>query len=103
MVARLFIPVLFASQSYKPAHSAYPSPSMLRWLHKLLIPSRFVDVLAPIPSPSYTQRRNKTPTVLASKSAASPSTQLPPSPSHLAHVLRIRTSPQTHVAHDSQN
>src|SRR5437667_12910924 len=98
-----FMPVLFAYQAYKPVRSAYLSPSMLRWLHALLIPSRFWDVLVPSPSPSYTQSRNKTPAAPTSKSAVSPSTQLLPSPSHQGRVHHIRISLQTRVADDSQN
>src|SRR6266567_6346264 len=98
-----FIPVLFAYQAYKPVRSACLSPSMLRWLHALLIPSRFVDVLAPSPSPSYTQSRNKTPIAPTSKSAVLSSIQLHPSPSHRGRVHHIRISLQTRVADDSQN
>src|SRR6266571_3933244 len=98
-----FIPVLFAYQACKPVRSAYLSPSMLRWLHALLNPSRFVDVLVPSPLPSYTQSRNKTPTVPATISVVLPSTQLPPSPSHQGRVHHIRISLQTLVADDSQN
>src|SRR6266568_2929360 len=98
-----FIPVLFAYQACKPARSAYLSPSMLRWLHALLIPSRFIDVPAPSPSPSYTQSRNRTRVVPAAISVALPSTHLPPSSFHQGLANHIRISLQTRVADDSQN
>src|SRR6266571_5297680 len=98
-----FMPVLFAYQAYKPVRSAYLSPSMLRWLHALLIPSRFWDVLVPSPSPSYTQSRNKTPAAPTARVVVVPSTHLPPSPSHQGRANHIRISLQTRVAGDSQN